>query len=137
MYNSAGIGYEVTAELARHGAKVYLASRSERKALTAIEKLYAENSKLQKGNLIWLPLDLADLDAVEKAAQTVIEKEERLDILGASILMRRQSKRKRLIVPSQQRWNGCAQLPDNSRWIRSGNGSEVFHPFFNKIMIPS
>lgn len=87
MYKSAGIGYAVTAELFRHGAKVYLAARSESKALAAIEKLRAENSKIPKENLVWLPLDLANLDLVERAASTFLKREDRLDILGTSSLV--------------------------------------------------
>ncbi|KAF2103561.1 NAD(P)-binding protein [Rhizodiscina lignyota] len=78
---NAGIGYATTIELARHGAKVYLASRSENRALAAIEKMHAESPKIQKGNLIWLPLDLMDLESVVQAADTSMQKEERLDLL--------------------------------------------------------
>ena len=82
-HNSAGIGYATTVELVRHGAKVYLASRSEAKALAAIEQIQADGPKNRAGNLIWLPLDLLDLDSVVKAADTFMRLEDRLDILGA------------------------------------------------------
>ena len=80
--DSAGIGYATTLELARHGAKVYLACRSETKALAAIELMHAEGPQILAGNLIWLPLDLIDLDSVVKAAETFMRQEDRLDILG-------------------------------------------------------
>jgi len=78
---NAGIGYAVTSQLASHGVKVYLACRSETKAQAAIDQLYSENPKIEKGNLIYLPLDLADLNSVAKAAQTYMASEETLDIL--------------------------------------------------------
>ena len=81
-YDSAGIGYATTIELARHGAKVYLASRSESKTLAAIKQMHDESPDIKIGNLIWLPLDLIDLDNVKKAAETFIRQENRLDILG-------------------------------------------------------
>jgi NAD(P)-dependent dehydrogenase (short-subunit alcohol dehydrogenase family) len=82
-HDSAGIGYAITIELARHGAKVYLASRSEPKALAAIKQMHGEGPDIKVGNLIWLSLDLIDLDNVVKAAETFIHQETRLDILGA------------------------------------------------------
>jgi NAD(P)-dependent dehydrogenase (short-subunit alcohol dehydrogenase family) len=98
VLNSAGIGYAVTAELARHGAKVYLAARNESKAKAAIEKLRAENPKISKHNLVWLPLDLANLDDVEQATRTFLGKDDRLDILGALSSFEQQYSRKNLIV---------------------------------------
>jgi NAD(P)-dependent dehydrogenase (short-subunit alcohol dehydrogenase family) len=81
-YKSAGIGYATTIELARHGAKVYLACRSEPKALAAIEQMHREGPEIKAGSLIWLPLDLMDLDSVVKAAETFLRQESRLNILG-------------------------------------------------------
>jgi len=79
---SSGIGYTTAEQLARHGAKVYVAVRSEAKAHAAIEKIYANNKKVEAGKLIFLPLDLADLDSVAKAAEIFLKQEDRLDILG-------------------------------------------------------
>ncbi len=72
----------VTKELACHGAKVYLASRNKAKAQAAIKTLHLENPGITRGSLLWLPLDLADLDNVKRAAETLINGESRLDILG-------------------------------------------------------
>ena len=80
--NSSGIGYTTAEQLARHGAKVYVATRSEAKAHAAIEKIYANNKKVKAGKLIFLPLDLADLDSVAKAAEIFLKQEDRLNILG-------------------------------------------------------
>ena len=82
--NSSGIGYATAEQLARHGAKVYMAARSEVKVHAAIEKIYANNNKVEAGKLIFLPLDLADLDSVAKAAEIFLKQEGRLDILGTS-----------------------------------------------------
>jgi len=79
---SSGIGYTTAEQLARHGAKVYVAARSETKAHAAIEKIYSNNKRVEAGRLIFLPLDLADLDNVARAAEIFLKQEERLDILG-------------------------------------------------------
>lgn len=80
--NSSGIGYTTTEQLARHGAKVYVAARSEAKAHAAIEKMHANNKEVEAGKLIFLPLDLADLDSVAKAVGIFLKQEDRLDILS-------------------------------------------------------
>lgn len=80
--NSSGIGYTTAEQLARHGAKVYVAARSEARAHAAIEKIYANNREVAAGKLIFLPLDLADLDSVAKAAEIFLKQENRLNILG-------------------------------------------------------
>jgi NAD(P)-dependent dehydrogenase (short-subunit alcohol dehydrogenase family) len=74
-------------QLARHGAKVYLGARSETKAHAAIERLHTEHREIEKGQLVFLPIDLSDLASVVKAAQTFIKEEQRLDILGKSFLL--------------------------------------------------
>lgn len=50
--------------LLQHNAKVYLAARSEERALGAISDLKIETGK----EAIWLQLDLSDLASVKKAA---------------------------------------------------------------------
>ena len=80
--NSSGIGYITAEQLARHGAKVYVAARSEVKAHAAIERIHANNMHVEAGKLLFLPLDLADLDSVSKAAEIYLKQEDRLDILG-------------------------------------------------------
>lgn len=61
-----------------------MAARSEAKAHAAIEKMYANNKSVETGRLIFLPLDLADLDSVVKAAEIFLKQETKLDILGKS-----------------------------------------------------
>ncbi|KAJ7464506.1 NAD-P-binding protein [Mycena latifolia] len=74
---NSGIGFETVKELVVHGAKVYMAARSSAKATEAIESITKETGK----SPIFLEIDLADLDSVEKAAQTFLENETRLDVL--------------------------------------------------------
>ena len=59
-------------------AKVWIAGRSEEKALKAMEEL-----KRETGNekVFFLKLDLADIPSCAAAARQLISKEEKLDIL--------------------------------------------------------
>jgi len=77
---SGGIGYEAVAELARHGAKVYMGARNESKATGAIAKLKAEGV-LDKGQVIWLKLDLSTPASAKAAAEEFMKRESRLDVL--------------------------------------------------------
>lgn len=63
---NAGIGYDTALELARAGATVIVAARSESRGKAAVAKIETEvkNAKVQ-----WLPLDLSSLDSVSKFAQ--------------------------------------------------------------------
>ena len=51
--------------LLSHGGKVYMACRNEESARSAIEQLKTETGK----EAIFLPMDLADLNSVRRAAQ--------------------------------------------------------------------
>lgn len=61
-----------------------MAARNEAKAHAAIERIYTNNKSIKAGKLIFLPLDLADLDSVVKAAEIFLKQETKLDILGGS-----------------------------------------------------
>ncbi|KAF7331079.1 NAD-binding protein [Mycena venus] len=76
---NTGIGYATIQMLARKGAKVYMAARSEERALEAIKQLQAEN--INDGSVHWLKLELSDPRAAKRAAQEFLEKETRLDII--------------------------------------------------------
>lgn len=65
--------------LARRGAKVYLGARSESKATGAIAAL--EHEGLNGGQVAWLKIDLVDPHSVKAAAEEILAKEKRLDIL--------------------------------------------------------
>ncbi|KZS88813.1 NAD(P)-binding protein [Sistotremastrum niveocremeum HHB9708] len=82
---NTGLGLEIVRHLALHNAKVYMASRTESRALAAISKLHSDHPELkQKAGIVWLKLDLCDLQSCRNAAREVLEKEGesgRLDIL--------------------------------------------------------
>ena len=73
--SNTGIGREIANILAKRGARVLLACRSEEKAREAMA-LIARAAP--DADLAFLPLDLADLDSVRAAADQA-EKEARLD----------------------------------------------------------
>lgn len=68
--------------LARRGAKVYMAARSQTKAEEAIAKLKAEGLGPGNGDVIWLKLDLKDPRNAKKAAEEFMKQEKRLDVLS-------------------------------------------------------
>ena len=75
---NSGIGYQVAAALAEHGAHVIMACRDREKARRARDKL---ESELERSSLELLHLDLADLVSVRRAAAEVLARHARLDIL--------------------------------------------------------
>ncbi|TDL25722.1 NAD-binding protein [Rickenella mellea] len=74
---TAGLGLETVKVLLQNNAKVYLAARSESKAKKAIDGLKNETGR----DAVFLNLDLASLDSIERAAKEFNEKETRLDVL--------------------------------------------------------
>ncbi|KIW17382.1 hypothetical protein PV08_04576 [Exophiala spinifera] len=77
---NAGLGKETVLQLARHNPhKIFLASRSEAKANEAIASVKASIS--QDVDIEFLPLDLASLPSIHKAADQVVSRTNRLDIL--------------------------------------------------------
>ena len=80
---SSGIGFATVQHLARKGAKVYIAGRSEVRVKAAIERLRAEGLEPGNGAIEWLQLDLGDPRKVKESAEKFAEKETRLDVLGA------------------------------------------------------
>jgi NAD(P)-dependent dehydrogenase (short-subunit alcohol dehydrogenase family) len=75
---NSGIGYETARALADHGAHVILACRDDEKARRARDKL---ESELERSSLELLHLDLADLVSVRSAADEVLSRHARLDLL--------------------------------------------------------
>ncbi|KAF9437412.1 hypothetical protein BGZ76_000835 [Entomortierella beljakovae] len=87
---NTGLGFSTTVALASHGAHVFLACRSEPKALEAIEKAKIEIKKRQETNpnlskkepnLDFLLLDLNDMKKCRHAAQQFLERGLPLHIL--------------------------------------------------------
>ncbi|KAJ5280125.1 NAD(P)-binding protein [Penicillium angulare] len=77
---ASGIGLELAKILYRKGAKIYIASRSEEKARTAIQNIQRDVPQ-RDGELVFLQLDLDDLTTIKATVETFREKESKLDIL--------------------------------------------------------
>ncbi|TWD83089.1 NADP-dependent 3-hydroxy acid dehydrogenase YdfG [Kribbella amoyensis] len=75
---TSGLGYETAAELLRHDATVLLAARNADKAAATADRLAAVTGRPRPEVVA---LDLADLDSVERAAKTVAEHHDQLDLL--------------------------------------------------------
>jgi NAD(P)-dependent dehydrogenase (short-subunit alcohol dehydrogenase family) len=70
---AGGIGLRAAQAFARHGAKVIIGARSAAKAERAVAQIGT--------NAEWLPLDLADLAAVEGFADRLMERGATIDVL--------------------------------------------------------
>ncbi|KAI8669492.1 hypothetical protein NCS57_00764500 [Fusarium keratoplasticum] len=75
---NSGIGYETTLQLAKRGARVYIASRSQDRVNKAISDMKHDAGPL---DLHFLKLDLQDLQSVKTTAGEFMSKEPRLDLL--------------------------------------------------------
>jgi NAD(P)-dependent dehydrogenase (short-subunit alcohol dehydrogenase family) len=75
---TGGLGHHTALELARAGAHVILTARNERKLAATARAIGAT---LGSADLATVPLDLADLSNVRRAAEQVLERTEKLDIL--------------------------------------------------------
>jgi retinol dehydrogenase-12 len=78
--SNTGIGKELARMLYAKNAKVYVAARSQEKARRAIDDI-SKSAPASKGSLVFLHLDLSDLDKVKTAAQTFLAKEKKLNVL--------------------------------------------------------
>ncbi|KAG9252683.1 short-chain dehydrogenase [Emericellopsis atlantica] len=78
--SSSGVGRELAQILYSHNAKVYVAARSASKAAAAIQSIKT-NFPNAKGELIFLDLDLSDLETIKQSANEFLTKESRLDVL--------------------------------------------------------
>ena len=74
---NAGVGFEIARVLAARGARVLLGCREQSRAQDAIARI---RQITPNADLIWLPLDLADLESVRSAA-AIAMKEKRIDAL--------------------------------------------------------
>ena len=82
---NTGLGKELVRQLAKHSAKVYMASRTESRAKAAIEELLKDHPEIkEKAGIEFLKLDLTDLKSCQEAARAFLAKEKRLDILSES-----------------------------------------------------
>ena len=74
---NAGVGFEIVRVLAARGARVLLGCREQTRAQDAIARI---KRITPNADLVWLPLDLGDLDSVRTAAE-IAAKEPRIDAL--------------------------------------------------------
>ncbi|KZT28725.1 NAD(P)-binding protein [Neolentinus lepideus HHB14362 ss-1] len=75
-----GMGFQLMQQLAIHGAKVYMAARSEGAAKEAIARIESEMPE-HGGKVLFLHLDLGTIKGADAAARRFLETESRLDIL--------------------------------------------------------
>jgi NAD(P)-dependent dehydrogenase (short-subunit alcohol dehydrogenase family) len=78
-----GIGFEVARQLARQGIRVFLGARNEKAGRAATEKLRDE------GDVVFLKIDISDVDSIRAAAEEFARQSDRLDVLvnNAGILL--------------------------------------------------
>ncbi|HEV8695019.1 MAG TPA: oxidoreductase [Lysobacter sp.] len=74
---NVGVGFEIARVLAAKGARVLLGCREQARAQDAIARI---KRITPSADLVWLPLDLGDLDSVRTAA-AIAAKEPRIDAL--------------------------------------------------------
>lgn len=67
-------------QLAKKGAKVYVAGRSTQKGATAVEKIRSATG-VSEENVHFLELDLADIKKTKAAAETFLATSQQLNIL--------------------------------------------------------
>ena len=77
---NTGVGLELAAILYSRNARVFIAARNEKKALTAISSIRSRTPK-STGTLDFLSLDLADLSTIKTSANEFLSKSDRLDVL--------------------------------------------------------
>ena len=75
---NAGIGLETAVDLAKRGARVILACRSEERGEKAAVLI---RRKTGNQNVIFAKLDLSSLDSVRVAAEAILQQEPRIDVL--------------------------------------------------------
>ncbi|KAI1081482.1 hypothetical protein F5B20DRAFT_67046 [Whalleya microplaca] len=78
---NAGVGKELSRILYSKEAKVYMAGRSEQKITEAINDIKASVTSSKVGELVFLHLDLANLDTVKASAERFLEQEDRVHVL--------------------------------------------------------
>ncbi|KAK4615778.1 Short-chain dehydrogenase/reductase [Fulvia fulva] len=78
--SNTGVGKELSRLLYSKNATVYIAARSQEKALSAISSIKT-TSPDSKGKLTFLHLDLSDLSTVKTAAETFLSQESKLHVL--------------------------------------------------------
>lgn len=94
---NSGTGYETAREYYLHGATVYIGCRSDQRATDAIARIkkggrcnmygefeYETPNAAKVGTIEYINMDLSDLDSVERCANELKGKVQRLDMLFAN-----------------------------------------------------
>lgn len=76
---TAGIGKQLVQILYQHNARVWLAARSEQKAIELIQSLQSRYPS-SKGEAMFLSLELSDLTTIKASAERFLKQEKRLDV---------------------------------------------------------
>jgi len=77
----SGIGYQLAEMLYKAGGKVYIAGRSEEKALKAIEEIKSSTAGDGSGELEFLLLRLGDLSSIKSSVEEFQRRESHLHVL--------------------------------------------------------
>ncbi|KAF2010907.1 NAD(P)-binding protein [Aaosphaeria arxii CBS 175.79] len=76
---NSGLGKESITQLGKHAPReIVMTARSEKKALEAIKEIETEVPGIK---LTFLSLDLSSFDSIKKAARSILERYDRLDVL--------------------------------------------------------
>ena len=75
---NSGIGAATAIGLAREGARVHLACRSEERTRPVLDRIASECGP---GRAAYVPLDLGDLDSVRRCAERFLDQDEPLHVL--------------------------------------------------------
>ena len=75
---NSGVGYETAIELARHGANITLACRSESRGESALRRIKSDSPS---ATVELAQLDLGDLGSVDRFVQQVCATQDKLDLL--------------------------------------------------------
>jgi retinol dehydrogenase 12 len=78
--SNTGVGKQLAQILYSKDAKVYIATRSEEKAMNTIKSIQSSHP-LSKGELVFLRLDLADLTTIKGSVNEFRSKENKLPVL--------------------------------------------------------
>lgn len=115
----AGVGFEVASILYQHNATVYVAGRSESKAMDAIESITAQFPR-SEGKLQFLKVDLADLATIKPAVEEFKRRESNLHWLNNNA--------------------GVMRAPTSLRGAQGMNvqfQTNIYGPFlFTKLLLP-
>lgn len=71
---NTGIGRETALELARQGAQVFLACRSQAKTQPVVDEINRQIHDQDQGKAEFLPLDLGSFDSVRRCAELFLQK---------------------------------------------------------------